>query len=626
VSPTTIPESTVLHPPHANRLQLYCERVKGRFDEWAPGTSWNKTTWVALGALVALWATWFYATWATWGDLTIDCGREMYVPVTLLEGKTLYRDVWYLYGPAAPYLNSFLFRVFGVHLSVLYWAGSLSALGSAVLLYLCGMRMSSWVAGWTAGAMVLIQAFRRSFFCFPLPYSFASVYGCVAVCFVLWFAIRGVSSRSWGWVFGAGTAAATALLLKLEFGAACYLCVLLLIAARHAQQRSWKSTARDIAVTLPGIAVCVAVARWMISLGGYEFITQENFMSWPTSFFMKTYGKMWLSSQGLTLDGTAWAYAAARTAALVGIVLLLRRIAPRLRMNGIRTFLGTLVLTVALLCLAAFLPDWAIEYLRVVFFPQAMVLYVAVAAGVAWWFFLRHTGDGALAAAAILLSVSFLVGSRFLLAMNPIGYPIYYSGPAILSFLLLAPAIVPRTGHSKLFVFGGQFVICLVSLAIVVRANLPPRTGPLVPLTTERGTVRVSMDRARTYRAAIDFMKDAASRGDSVLSVPEDTSLYFLSSTHCPTRVYAFTPGLLAPGKMTQELTREIDSGPVRYVLWSNRIFPEYGAPSFGVDYDRTLGEYLKTHYRFLRPLVPGAPFSDWTAGVWERKAASNLP
>jgi hypothetical protein len=134
------------------------------------------------------------------------------------------------------------------------------------------------------------------------------------------------------------------------------------------------------------------------------------------------------------------------------------------------------------------------------------------------------------------------------------------------------------------------------------------------------------MDRARTYRAAIAFMKDAASRGDSVLSVPEDTSLYFLSSTHCPTRVYAFTPGLLAPGKMTQELTREIDSGPVRYVLWSNRIFPEYGAPSFGVDYDRTLGEYLKTHYRFLRPLVPGAPFSDWTAGVWERKPASNLP
>jgi hypothetical protein len=56
-----------------------------------------------------------FSTWATWGDLTIDCGREMYVPAVLSEGKMLYRDVWYLYGPAGPYVNSFLFRLFGVH-------------------------------------------------------------------------------------------------------------------------------------------------------------------------------------------------------------------------------------------------------------------------------------------------------------------------------------------------------------------------------------------------------------------------------------------------------------------------------------------------------------------------------
>ena len=71
----------------------------------------------------------------------------MYVPVALSEGKMLYRDVSYVYTPAAPYLNSFLFRLFGVHLNVLYWAGSLSALGSAIFLYLTGMRLGSWVIG-----------------------------------------------------------------------------------------------------------------------------------------------------------------------------------------------------------------------------------------------------------------------------------------------------------------------------------------------------------------------------------------------------------------------------------------------------------------------------------------------
>ena len=60
----------------------------------------------------------------------------MYVPAVLAEGRTLYREVWFPYPPAAPYFNSWLFRLFGTHLNTLYWAGCLAALGSAVFLFL----------------------------------------------------------------------------------------------------------------------------------------------------------------------------------------------------------------------------------------------------------------------------------------------------------------------------------------------------------------------------------------------------------------------------------------------------------------------------------------------------------
>ena len=92
---------------------------------------WNPSTYGALLLLTALWAVQVFATWAAWGNLTIDSGHEMYIPALLAQGKVLYRDVWYPYGPAAPYFNSYLFRMFGVNLNVLYWAGSLSALCSA---------------------------------------------------------------------------------------------------------------------------------------------------------------------------------------------------------------------------------------------------------------------------------------------------------------------------------------------------------------------------------------------------------------------------------------------------------------------------------------------------------------
>jgi len=119
---------------------------------------WNRWKVLGLFALVALWAAKFYSTWAGWGNLTIDSGHEMYIPALLAEGRMLYRDVWFMCGPAVPYFYSYLFRWFAEHLKVLDWAASLSALGSAIFLYLAGMRLSRSLLGWTAGAVVLPQA------------------------------------------------------------------------------------------------------------------------------------------------------------------------------------------------------------------------------------------------------------------------------------------------------------------------------------------------------------------------------------------------------------------------------------------------------------------------------------
>src|SRR5438477_11045255 len=110
-----------------------------------PPENWLELTKpAALISLVVNLAVKLGSTWTAWGNLTVDSGHEMYVPSVLAEGKALYKDVWFMYFPAAPYFNSYLFRLFGVHLNVLYLAGSFSALGSAIFLFLTGMRLGSW--------------------------------------------------------------------------------------------------------------------------------------------------------------------------------------------------------------------------------------------------------------------------------------------------------------------------------------------------------------------------------------------------------------------------------------------------------------------------------------------------
>src|SRR6476619_6142273 len=60
-------------------------------------------------------------TWQTWADVLIDFGREVYVPWQLTQGKVLYRDIAYFNGPLSPYLNTLVFKIFGVSLMSLVW-------------------------------------------------------------------------------------------------------------------------------------------------------------------------------------------------------------------------------------------------------------------------------------------------------------------------------------------------------------------------------------------------------------------------------------------------------------------------------------------------------------------------
>jgi hypothetical protein len=612
------------------------EPLSRLFRPLGPPAPWTWKTWASLMALVIFWAWRAHATWAAWGNLTIDSGHEMYIPALLAQGKLLYRDIWYMYGPAAPYFNSYLFRLFGPRLDVLYWAGCLSALGSAIFLYLTGLRISAPVLGWTAGAVVVMQAFQPSLFCFPLPYSFAAVYGCLLGCLFLWLVINASASRNWIWMLASGTTACIALLVKPEFGTACYGALVILIATRVFVLRSWRMLAKDLGALLPGVVVCVLVILWMVSIGGVEFMTQENILSWPTSYFMKTFGKMWLERNGLILTGPAFAEAFFQTIPLLAALLVSYCLLWWHRSDKRAIYLkGVVFLIVAVYFVrfTEFDTSWAKtseHFLSKIFFPGDMVLYIILAAFAVWALFWRRPSAVPAQSPAfpILLTFSSLLSFRILMGNEAEGYPIYYNGPVVLSFLWLLSLMIPRSGRSRFFVRAGELGICALCMTAVVIHVLPLEASArdFVPMNTDRGMIRVSDNLAENYSAAIQFMKDKAAQGDSVLSIPEDTSLYFLSGTYCPTRVFSFTPGVLAPGRMTEDTIREIDKKPVRYLLWSNRTFSEFGVPFFGKDFDREVGDYLKSHYRKVGPIIPfTGSFWDWTAVVWERKSDEEI-
>jgi hypothetical protein len=71
---------------------------------------------------------------------------------------------------------------------------------------------------------------------------------------------------------------------------------------------------------------------------------------------------------------------------------------------------------------------------------------------------------------------------------------------------------------------------------------------------------------AEVYELGVRFTKEKTSAGETVLSIPEDTSLYCLSGTICPTRLFSFKSGVLAAGKMTDDAIRKLEKQAPRYL------------------------------------------------------------
>src|SRR5277367_5558182 len=58
-------------------------------------------------------------TWDRLGDPIIDFGRDPYTAWQMLQGRQLYHDLAYLYGPLSPFLVMVCFKLFGVSLRTL---------------------------------------------------------------------------------------------------------------------------------------------------------------------------------------------------------------------------------------------------------------------------------------------------------------------------------------------------------------------------------------------------------------------------------------------------------------------------------------------------------------------------
>src|SRR5262245_4299378 len=130
-------------------------------------------------SIIVLFIVMLAGSWQRWTQPLIDHGREMNLPARIMTGERIYSDVQVLYGPFAPHFNALLYRVFGIHLSVLKSAGAVCAILILLMIYSLARALMSEKEAFLVAGLALVTCALKSTANYIQPYAYAALYGLV---------------------------------------------------------------------------------------------------------------------------------------------------------------------------------------------------------------------------------------------------------------------------------------------------------------------------------------------------------------------------------------------------------------------------------------------------------------
>lgn len=116
-----------------------------------------------------------WISWLKWPDLLIDFGEQVYVAWQVSEGKVLYRDLEYQFGPFSIYAHGLLFKVFGASILVLALFNILIIAALSCLIYILFLKISDRLTA-TACSLSFLTLFAFGQYGYSGNFNFVCAY------------------------------------------------------------------------------------------------------------------------------------------------------------------------------------------------------------------------------------------------------------------------------------------------------------------------------------------------------------------------------------------------------------------------------------------------------------------
>ena len=581
-----------IRSPVASAIAAELPRSAG--DVRAGWRSWPRSHPDAAAILVLI-ASFVCCTLFFFGILNqvdIDLGRDFAAADLLLDGKVLYRDVAYFYGPVAPWLHYVLFRFFGASTSVLLAAGSLAGLAIVLVTFGLARQLLSTPGAVVASLIVLANAvYGPHLMSYATPHTFAATYGLLLALLTLWSAARSLHNPISRWDLVAGVSAGLALVTRHDFAVISLLVLLLQFLFRLRRHPLRGLAAASLQAAAGAACAAPFVAVMLQRLTREEILTliyPKQFLAVTSYFYSRTYFWGAASWTGLSETTTGFLLSVGYVVAATVLATLLVAFVRGQRSPA----------TVAVLFALAAIPFlWEHRYLG--YYP--LLLH----AGVLVLLATRRVPDrGPTTAFLTLAAAAFLFRVALAPSIRHILYALLYFIPSLIVFLYLCNALVSYALSRWAPLSLSRAVlhaVLLVSFVLypLARTSLP-WSRRVETIATERGVLRVGAQEAPKVRLVLDQIRRHSSPGDPILLIPHGTMYYFLSGRRPASRYLDYSPGQLLDGEPEAEETRQLARTPPKLVILddiSYTFFFPGPVNRFGYAYNQRLREWIQQNY-----------------------------
>lgn len=572
----------------------------------------------SLCILLAIGFFMLFVSWRRWSLIILDFGRELYIPWKLSMGGVLYRDIYVdHYGPFSPYLNAFLFKMFGVNIMTLAFFN----MGVVIIITYCIYRFfrrttNSVTAMMTAATFLSVFAFKFPNYNYITPYAYALTHGIALSLFSILAFYQYIKKQNTFWVVIIGLLIGTIFLTKLEvFFASIAAIGTGFIVLWHVEQFSLRKIIKVSAILFfsflfPMVVFAVYFSFFMpFQEVLLSILTQyrELFETAVTSntFYLRATGRAApLFHLGKILLVAGW---------YVLLFFLLWSVA-RLVERISSTYYNMIIMIVAaasalsLLYFMNYVP-WNWLDIRIPFAFQVVVAVMGVFYGIMIWKSRKDKGKALYALPMfVFILFAFVMVLKVILRVRITDYGFALTMPATLvvvaGLVYHVPRLVAKSAQSTTFI--RALSIIMVAMFLVMEIGLVSDTYLIrnYLIATDKERIITNEEKfdpvlnieGPVIDATLKKINETIKPNENFLVIPEGILLNYLTRRESPSPYTSFLLGDLAmhhEEKMVERLTRRLPD----YVILIDRSVLEWGFKKFGVDTGTKISAWVIKNY-----------------------------